>query len=624
MSIQETPKTFKTNYELEILDGKLPLPQQIIDLSNGNCKVSQEPEMKAMFKSLWLNFLMSKSSVSVPRWSNKFSDKKVFVNFTKHLSRAGWIVSEVIPARNWGEIRLNEDKLLKLVSSDQLNEVRRRFKMKKYQLECKTNNQYSDLTRINGKKQDTGLKRDGFALAGNSPFMYDTQAIIDNREAIELNLTKSMDKLGLKFEVFKDQTDYSTISKLVLNHIIENPDEVYATGANTNDSRGRAISDVLSKVFNPISNKDARACMKLYTTNPMKPELVKHAYLFIAELLGLKPSTLLEKEEQGKQAYLDNQLHELDLSDEEDRKELHENIWISRLYDEIERYANHMENNPEDEFYFLVPIEKDFTASILAIEGALLNHLPFLEGTNCTGNKLNDIWTKGTIPRKWFKDYWTPALYGSSKSVKDIWKSKKHPFSKEQLSEMNNEVRNGDFAVAIAFKDFIIKNVKPKETMKVKVWNEVFTIKCNKFKIKGERAVRYRAFDSESNLVQTIVHMETTKEPNLEQFRLFFVTLLVHNLDSQIANSVCFEVMNKPAGFVVPIHDAFIAGLTDIDTVELEACSQMDKIYSKREIILKDYFHSIGIDSKSAIHWKQVTKLTKPAVDFKCKATCLK
>lgn len=650
-----------------LLLGMLDLPEQIIQLSG-----SQEREaMEHMFASLWHRFLNNKSSTSTVYWYDKFESDKVFNNFLYHLSNAGWATIKTLPTKNWSEIELNESKLLQFIDKELLDNVRRSFKFNKYRMTNTSSTKYN-VTRLAGKKQDTGLERKGFSRAGNSQFSYDTKYIEFYRDAIELNLTKSMRELGLDAEEFNDDIDYASVSKEILDYHISNPNQVFTTGENINDSRGRAISSALSKVFNPISSKDARSLIVIEDDRDFNDSHLEPVYLFIAELIGAKQKSMALKALEGKRCYEARELHNLDLVThqfvdqekqkeekkraEHDRKELHENIWLERLYDELDRYnefktsfyqsnfkykiitqrlsrarveksiakieneiKEFIEANPVTGFNWTVPIELDCTASMLQIQGALLNHLPFLEKTNCFGSELQDIWTVPGIPRKMFKDAATPMLYGSSQSVKALWVANKHNFTKEQLALANKELTKGTFAVAKLFKDFIIKNVKPKETMKVKIWGQEFTIKCNRYKHKGDYKVRYNIFDSASNKVKTIWHMHTQNIPDLEQFRRFFVTLICHHLDSRIMDFICRNI-----NWIIPIHDASIISPIDAPETRELYCGQINKIHAERQTILSEFFESIGIDSSSAMDWKRVKDAIIPAIGFSCQPMAMK
>ena len=63
-------------------------------------------------------------------------------------------------------------------------------------------------------------------------------------------------------------------------------------------------------------------------------------YLFIAELNGYKTGTVAGKLAYGQQCYLDTKLHELDYSTVDGQSEAHENIWLQRLYDDLNKFYN--------------------------------------------------------------------------------------------------------------------------------------------------------------------------------------------------------------------------------------------------------------------------------------------
>lgn len=241
-----------------LLEGRLPLPSR-------NAFVSAIGEQftcltEHMFKSLWHNYLRNKGSISLPYWSDKFNNAKVFNLVLKSLSEAGWVVSHAIPARNWAEANLNELKLLEYCTQKELNQVRAHNKFACYRLNSSPSTKASS-TRINGRTANTGLTRLGFMEAGNSRFTYDQDSMYEYRDVIQANLTKSMDKIAeMNPSLRHDEASYDTISVEILNFHLTT-DETFTRGSNENDSRGRAISNCLSKVANPISCKDFRAML---------------------------------------------------------------------------------------------------------------------------------------------------------------------------------------------------------------------------------------------------------------------------------------------------------------------------------------------------------------------------
>jgi hypothetical protein len=600
-----------TNRTEQILAGKLLLPESIAKHLD---RKSLLPATK-LWNSLWRQFITNKKPSAISYHSDQWPlDTKSFVILTKHLSKSGWCIINMQPKRNWGDIIINEEMLLKYVSVDELEEVRASIKLRKYQPTA-SKSEDSDITRINGARKTTGLVRDGFAIAGNTEFKYDIDAIKANRFVITKQALKSMDKVKAEYGEFLSPADYNNIITTTLDNIIANPDKTYTTGTNHNDSRGRAISTVLGKVFNPISSKEARSCLILTDETSVAREIdTTHIYLFIAELLGSKPTTIQQKEQYGMTAYIERKLPKLNPFDEDDRKDWHENIWLTRLYDELDSfYAGTLQ-------YWTVPIELDGTASMLQVTGVLLNDQGYTDTTNVTNSShLKDVWTIPGLKRQQVKYALTPKLYGSSASTAKLWTKNKVEYTTTQLIQIETELRSGQFALANKFKDFIIDNVVPKQTQEVRVWNEVFTVECNHYRQVSEYVKPYVAWDSTEDLPTTIHHTITKKVPDLERFKLYFQTLLVHNLDSQIANSVCSTIQQ-----LIPIHDAFIVSPNRALETRKAYAHMLDLIYADREEILHNYFKSIGIHKTAMYEFHQLLKLVTPHTNFKAQLTALK
>lgn len=150
--------------------------------------------------------------------------------------------------------------------------------------------------------------------------------------------------------------------------------------------------------------------------------------------------------------------------------------------------------------------------------------------------------------------------------------------------------------------------------MKVQIWNEIFTIRCNRFKFQQTVVKNYPIFTSNQNVIKNIKR-EVELVPDLQQFKRYFVTLLIHNLDSQIADNIAFHVKN-----CIPIHDAFIAHPNNVKQAKELYTNKLRDIYDERNTILKNYFDSIGI--KEELNLK-VNKLNN-GFSFKPLETCLK
>ena len=242
----------------QLLAGKLDLPNYQAFVS------AIGPEMAnladKLFQALWYQYLKDKGTINSTYWSSRFNNPFVFNQVIMSLSKAGWLISHAIPARNWAEMHINEDKLLEFVSQQDLEQIRAFNKHRQY-LPTHELSTIDNLTKINGKSKSTGLIRTGFMKAGNSQYRYDTQMMQDYSLIIQANLTKSMDKIAqLHPSMRHDRASYNTISIEIFDHLVQS-NETYTRGNNYSDSRGRAISSALSKVANPISCKDMRSLL---------------------------------------------------------------------------------------------------------------------------------------------------------------------------------------------------------------------------------------------------------------------------------------------------------------------------------------------------------------------------
>jgi hypothetical protein len=98
--------------------------------------------------------------------------------------------------------------------------------------------------------------------AGETQFGFDMDMLAKYEDAVVKNLTKSMDKIRHMYPEMKSSTSsYDSVSTGIYDWHKANPLEVFTTGENINDSRGRAISSALGKVTNPISSKDFRSAL---------------------------------------------------------------------------------------------------------------------------------------------------------------------------------------------------------------------------------------------------------------------------------------------------------------------------------------------------------------------------
>lgn len=363
----------------------------------------------------------------------------------------------------------------------------------------------------------------------------------------------------------------------------------------------------------------------------------KAQLLFIAELNSFKEGSEEDKIKFGLNCYAEHRLHELDLSDESDRAEQHENIWLSRLYNELdsahnvctalERKVALTIETISDTYQWSVPIELDASASMLQYEGALLGDKRLLAMTNCTTEDgITDPWgTIEGVPRMAVKKRFTPSLYGSSQTTEELLKNAKFTPSeiKQYKPLIEQEEHEGAFGLANKFKDFIINNAKPRETMTVHIWNEKFEVQCNRFKRIGEYSKFYKTYNTKTKRNKVFKNTHTKKVADLKQFRRYFVTLLVHNLDSQIADYVSGKLADK-YGWVIPIHDAFIVPPQAALDCRTWYAEKLTELFDNRETILANYFKSIGITARAVKEWQEVKSSIHSVDMFKCGLMALK
>lgn len=338
----------------QILSGNLALPNydQFITLFGFDAS-----NVSRMFKAAWQAYLLNKGSINLTYWAEQFQTVLHFNNALKVLSDNNWLETHSIPARNWAEALIPEDKLLSYVTPDELSHVRASKKFARYMPENLVSEVFN-LTKQNGRTRNTGLVRYGLKASASSVFMYDTDYLAKYQDTIILNTNKGMQKVRDFYpEMHSDEASYDTVSTAIVEALTSNP-STYSMGNNYSDSRGRAIKEGLSKVANPIGYKDFRALLVIPED---KRDLATDAgataiYLFIAELHGFKNGSAIDKELFGVECYLKCKLHDLDLTVEADRAELHENIWLERLYDELDAYTTN------EVHYWSTPIELDASA----------------------------------------------------------------------------------------------------------------------------------------------------------------------------------------------------------------------------------------------------------------------
>lgn len=210
---------------------------------------------KHFWSSLWSNYVRNKGTTSLPYWVEQMGDAKKF-NGLLYVLR-DWITTVVIPERNWAEAQLNETKLLNLFDEETLVQYRKSNKYSKY-VPAFTETYTPTKVRVNGKLEETGLERHGFAKAAMTQYYYDTETLTKYLDGVIANTVKGMRKMREQYDFAVDDASYDIVASEIVTGLSQRP-VMFTQEGNVSDSRGRAIKASLAKVANPIGYKDFRA-----------------------------------------------------------------------------------------------------------------------------------------------------------------------------------------------------------------------------------------------------------------------------------------------------------------------------------------------------------------------------
>jgi hypothetical protein len=470
----------------------------------------------------WVN---GNSPMSTPYWADKVGHKNLD-DFIYALSQAGWVVSKADARAKWGEFYLNQAKIDTYLTQEEQRVYKTKARVSKYTMRH-VDNLTPDLVKTADGIQATGLVRKGFAKCSNQPFKLDIAPLVKYYDAILANLTKSMDKIMVKYPTIKqDSTNYAVISKELLDHYIFHEDTVYNLEGNVSDSRGRAIYNGIRRVGNPISNKDFRSCLVVPNGKVISKSdtfALKEIYLFIAELAGTSAKSWKAKMLSGMASYYSRKLHDLDLTGEHDRKDLHENIWLERIYAKLDTLSE------TGSVYWDIPLEIDATMSLAQVVGVLTNDARLLNRTNVINETtLLDAWHVEGVPRLHTKTVGTPVFYGSAQTATKLLRSKKLEYTKDHVKILNKEFNKGAFGVIKSFKDFLIQHANVETpTINMKIWDDEFEVVVNKFKPVGAKTNAYSIWNSETQRQVVFLNHTVETVPDYERFRLYYPTGLV-------------------------------------------------------------------------------------------------
>ena len=354
----------------QILNGMLVFPQQIMSIINPNEEVNISSIVEEFWGNIWYNFLKEKPCDTIT-WFNKFDNPMLFNTVIMHLSKSGWITSKA--SNNYAFITLNESKLMKWITKEELINIKFKYKFLKYRL-TKSKSSITDIVQCNDKHKQTGLVREGFMKAGNSTFKYDTKYLTKYLPYICENVKK-----GLAGST-KDITYQEIIDELINYYSVDGTE--YTLGNCLIDSRGRSIFQCSKKVFNPVSCKDARALL-VCKAEQLDKEGWKVVYAAIAELLGYRGKNIEDKITYGQHMYILREVPSLEeMMFNENYEDLHVLIWLERIYENIDNY---------EEKGWNVPIEVDALASMVQLLAVLTNDYEYMKRTNMVGTEFDDI-----------------------------------------------------------------------------------------------------------------------------------------------------------------------------------------------------------------------------------------
>jgi hypothetical protein len=567
---------------------------------------------QAMISQLEKSIINNDNGIGLPYWSAK--NPLIVRNFTFVLVSLNF--GKVIATSKYSRFEFN----IALLDSKELINYRFNKKMSKFLMRENTEQKASNLVKVNKTVVETGLNRPGFAKAAKNPFRYDVDMLMQYFTPIKQNIIKSMTKAAekgtLNDEYFIDPANYEEVATYCLTQYCV--DNTYNLEYNISDQRGRSIYNASKRVGNPIANKDFRALLvaPAILVHRANKEQMGDIYYFIAELLGSKATTERGKIAQGMKWYRERKLPKLDLDTEHDRSELHELIWLTRIYDRLtELYSKAMPFIRWD-----IPLEIDASMSIAQIVGALTNEKRLLERTNVIGSTLSDPWYIEGVRRLAAKAVGTPVFYGSSQSATTLIKSKGLISTNEEIAAIRKEFATGGLAVMKLFKDALIQNYNVQTpTLQINIMDDTFTVTVNKFKQAGARIVITEAWNGKK-YQRSFTH-EPILIPDYSRMKLFWATCLIHNLDSQIMD----KIANATDEWMLTIHDAAIVLPGTARRTRKAYALQLKEVNNRRNSILTGFRQSIGATTlKADVAFMKLHAATTQAEDVSFNTTAMK
>ena len=549
----------------------------------------------AIIEALDYSLITNSLAISTVHYAKTYPIEVKRISHT--LSQLGFINS--VSTAKYSQMQLLPNRLLEFTTQEEINEYKIDWNMEKYLLKLDTEIYPDNLVKTHSGIKPTGIRRAGFAKVAKNQFKFDRVLLAKYREPIILDLIKSIEqsieKGKIKDKFFCNPSNYTKIVGLCVDYYINN-DKSFNLEKNVSDQRGRAIFQALRRIFNPITSKNARALLVASDSVVVTPKSVLELddiYYFIAELAGTKSKKPTESSKifAGKVAYKTRRLHKLDLSVSDDRDNLHENIWLERIYDMLDTVYS------SGSVQWNIPLEVDASQSIAQFVGALTNEIRLMERTNMVGDTLSDPWRCNGVPRLSVKFVGTPRFYGSSASASKLLRSRKVAPVQSHISAINKMFATGSFSIMAKMKDCIVSNyTNHKPVIDIKIWNETFKVECSRMKAIDAKIIVTEAWNSTKKKFTKSITREPIYVPDYEYFSLYWQTCIIHNLDSQVMNKIALAMDE----WMLTIHDAIIALPGTCGRARGLYANQLQQINANRFSIMRDYRESIGATSIKA------------------------
>lgn len=235
----------------------LDLPE--IEVLIKNLNEEQMNTAERFWGALWNCYVRNKGTTSLIYWTEQMNDPVAMNKLLIILK--DWLISDVVPERNWAQVSLNEDKLLMQFTVEELTGYRKDLKFSKYIPRFKESTK-DNLVRSKGVVSKTGLVREGFMKSGHTQYYYDTAMLTKYKDLVILNVNKGMIKMRQTHDIAVDDASYDQVAEGIVEYLATTP-ELFTQGVSYIDSRGRAIKESLKYVANPIGYKDFRALLTI-------------------------------------------------------------------------------------------------------------------------------------------------------------------------------------------------------------------------------------------------------------------------------------------------------------------------------------------------------------------------